>query len=103
MRNCGELPSADHQTVSAIIDWLNDNLPKPEKFTRKRNDSHRRPRALSWIKDSAFEHLAKIRELAALVEARGIVVETIYTERPGYVVYEDEFQVVAEPFADTGA
>jgi hypothetical protein len=32
-----------------------------------------------------------------------VAVEMITTERPGFLVYEDEYQVVAEPFADTGA
>jgi hypothetical protein len=36
-----------------------------------------------------------------VVEANGFVVEVIREERIGYVVYEDEVQVVAEPFADT--
>jgi len=103
LRDRGDLSPAERATVSVIGHWLDDNLPKPAKFTRKRNDSHRRPRAISWFKDTAHEHIAKIRELAVLVEARGIAVETILTERPGYIVYEDEFQVAAEPFADTGA
>jgi hypothetical protein len=30
-------------------------------------------------------------------------VDLIRCEKPGYVVYEDEFQVTAEPYADTGA
>ncbi len=30
-----------------------------------------------------------------------VKVEVIRTERPGYIVYEDEFQVTAEPFAET--
>jgi hypothetical protein len=28
-------------------------------------------------------------------------VRTIKAKRVGYVVYEDEYQIVAEPFADT--
>ena len=41
--------------------------------------------------------------MAAILGEHGIVVETLETERPGYVVYEDDVQVVAEPFSDTGA
>ena len=59
--------------------------------------------ALSWFKDTAREHVAKVRTIATLLEARGVAVFTVATERPGYVVYEDDFQVVAEPFADSGA
>jgi hypothetical protein len=38
------------------------------------------------------------RELARILEAHDIAVEMITRSRPGYVVYEDEFQAVAEPF-----
>lgn len=34
-------------------------------------------------------------------DAHGIEVEVLHTERPGYVVYEDEYQVAAEPFTET--
>jgi hypothetical protein len=38
------------------------------------------------------------RELAAILEAHDIRTEMLTTDRPGYVVYEDDYQVVAEPF-----
>ena len=31
----------------------------------------------------------------------GVAVEMIKTERPGYIVYEDEYQIAAYPLADT--
>jgi len=39
--------------------------------------------------------------MIAILENHGVHVRTIKTVRPGYVVYEDEFQVVAAPFADS--
>ncbi len=41
--------------------------------------------------------------IAAMLQAHDILTEMIVTDRPGYIVYEDDFQIVAEPFADTGA
>jgi hypothetical protein len=46
----------------------------------------------------ATQHIAQPRELAALLEANDICTEMLATDRPGYIVYEDEFQVLAEPF-----
>ena len=103
LRDQGELSPEELAALSAVARWLGVNLPKPARFTRKRNNSHRTPVALSWFKDTAREHVAKVRIVAALLEARGIPVVTIATDRPGYIVYEDDFQVVAEPFADSGA
>ena len=40
-------------------------------------------------------------ELAAILEAHNVIVDVIQTPRPGYVVYEDEFQVTAKPFFET--
>jgi hypothetical protein len=57
-------------------------------------------RTLSWFKDTAFDHIAKIRELVAILENHGAYVRMLKAKRVGYVVYEDEFQIVAEPFSD---
>lgn len=56
-----------------------------------------------WLRDSAKEHMAYMRELAAILEDHDIAVDVIQTERPGFVVYEDRYQIAAEPFKDSGA
>jgi hypothetical protein len=35
-----------------------------------------------------------------ILEQHSIYVRMFKTDRPGYIVYRDEHQVVAEPFAD---
>jgi hypothetical protein len=35
-----------------------------------------------------------------ILEQHSVCVRVLKTDRPGYIVYEDEHQVVAEPFAD---
>ena len=42
-----------------------------------------------------------MRECQRIIEAHGIVVEMLVTEQPDKIVYEDAYQVVAYPFADT--
>jgi hypothetical protein len=39
-----------------------------------------------------------VRSLCELLEHKGIAVTELRTEKPGYVVYQDEYQVVAMPF-----
>jgi hypothetical protein len=63
----------------------------------------KRQNGISWFKATAEEHISKIRELIALLENHGVRVEMIKTTRPGYVIYEDNFQIVAVPFADGAA
>lgn len=58
-------------------------------------------RALSWFKEAALTELRHAHELVELLKGHDLIVEMITTDRPGYVVYEDEYQIVAEPFHDT--
>jgi hypothetical protein len=101
LKRAGRLSTAEHARVCELSDWFSTHLARPARFTRKRNDSHRRPRALSWFRDSAQAHLWRMRELATLLEAHDRWVDVLSSDRPSYIVYEDEHQVVAEPFADT--
>ena len=55
---------------------------------------------MCWFKPTATEHIAKVREISCILEQHGVYVRVIKAQRPGYVIYEDEYQVVAEPFAD---
>ena len=86
--------------LQLLRDWFNEHLDRPQRFNRSCRP-HRREKAISWFRDSAVEHIRQAREMAAIVGACGYEIREIRTRRPGYVVYEDRFQVVAEPFAET--
>jgi hypothetical protein len=81
--------------------WFSKNLEVPDRFDKNRN--RRRPgQGLSWFKDSAQGHIAKMRDFAELLRSIDVVVDELTTERPGKILFEDEFQVVAKPFQDSG-
>jgi len=86
----------------ALKEWFNQNLQKPRRLARSKKPRAKNV-AISWFKNTAVEHIARMRSLARIVEAHGLLVDMLHTRKPGYVVYEDEFQVAAEPFSDTGA
>jgi hypothetical protein len=94
-------PDAREQ-LERIGAWFDQNLKRPARLAMSRRP-HRKPQALSWFKDTATAHLAKMREFQNALESCGQAVEVIKTRRVGYVVYWDEFQVVACPFRDTPA
>jgi hypothetical protein len=73
--------------------WFNENLEAPNSFGR-----NKLPLGICWFKTSSVAHISRIRELAHILERNGIYVKKIRTDRPGYVIYEDEWQIVAEPF-----
>ena len=101
LREEGKLHQHEEELHDVARKWFNENLEKPTRFTASKPPFYRKPnKAISWFKDGAKDHLAHIRDLVAILENHGISVRMLKTARVGYVVYEDEYQIVAEPFAD---
>jgi len=90
---------APHELIwfRKIERWFNRNLCGPTRLKRSRKPNARN-RAICWLRFTAVEHVSRIREAAALLDYMGVPVRELRTERPGYVVYEDEYQVAAVPF-----
>jgi hypothetical protein len=102
LRDSGSLSEAEETLLQEIRDWFNINLEKPKRFTSAKPPYYRRRQnGISWFKDSARAHIGKMQEMVALLKHHDVFVRMIRTARPGYVVYEDEFQLVAVPFADS--
>lgn len=95
-----ELSEFDRARLSASLAWFAVHLPQPDRLTVSRRPGAKEL-AISWFRDNAVEHLARAREMAEILTANRLLVEILKTRRPGYVVYEDAFQVVAYPFGDT--
>jgi hypothetical protein len=79
---------------------FDEHLEAPTKFSRKSN-TWWATRGISWYKDTAKEYIQKTYELKRIYEEHDMYVEVLTTTNPGFIVYEDEFQIVAEPFKDT--
>ncbi len=93
----GELAPYERDWFHEAEAWFNENLPRPDRLAWS-SRPNAPERAISWFKASAVDHVSRMRELVALLEHKAIVVTELRTERPGYVVYEDEHQVAAMPF-----
>ena len=100
LRDAERLPDYDQTRLRELLAWFAEHLviPAPLSDVPERD---KRPRAISWSKSQAKEHIQRARELASLLEQYDVRVTTVTTQRPGYVVYEDEHQLVAEPFGET--
>jgi hypothetical protein len=103
LREAANTRATDRRLLDTLLSWFGSNLPVPMRFNRTTSKGYyrRRTQGVSWLRLSAAEHVAKMRELAAILEKYGYRVAEITTDRPGYVVFEDDHQVVAEPFRDT--
>jgi hypothetical protein len=95
-----ELPNHHRENLSELIDWFRKNLKRPSKFnsSSSKGADRRNTKGVSWYKDTSIEHIEKMREISAILRDLGLSVNERATIRPGYIVYEDDFQVVAEPF-----
>jgi hypothetical protein len=98
LRDAGRL--GEPRRFDDLLRWFNLHLPIPIRFRRSGGRQARR-HAICWFRGNAVEHLGKVRELGALLERQGVPIRRLRTQRPGYVVYEDDFQVAAVPFRDT--
>ena len=103
LRDNADTPAFDRMSLEHILDWFDDHMEVPTRFNRTKSKAWylRGTRGISWLKAHSYRHIAKMREMAAVLTENGYVVDQINTDRPGYIVYEDRYQIVAEPFADT--
>jgi hypothetical protein len=83
----------DADELNELRAWFNENLEKPSSFGRGKLSL-----GVCWFKTDCVEHISRIYEMVRVLERNGISVKKIKTDKPGYVVYEDESQLVAEPF-----
>ncbi len=86
---------ADAEELHQVQHWFNENLERPSSFGRDTL-----PLGICWFKDSSTAHIAQIWKMVDILERNGVYVKKIRTSRPGYVVYEDELQIVAEPYRE---
>ena len=84
---------SDAEELNRLQSWFGQNLEKPTSFGRNKLRL-----GICWFKTGATEHISRIWEMVQILERNGIYVKKIRTGRPGYVIYEDEWQLVAEPF-----
>jgi hypothetical protein len=100
LREDGALAPYEDERAAEIMRWLSKNLPEPTRFDRSRSRAGA-GRGISWLRHTARAHIRRMHELCAILEDHDVTIRMLTTDRPGRIVYEDEYQVVAEPFADT--
>jgi hypothetical protein len=97
-----ELRDYELEELDQLRRWFNQHLEKPERFSRSRK-SGAAGEAISWFKSCATGYVSRMHAICRILEEHGVVTEMITTVRPGYVVFEDEHQIAAVPFEETGA
>ncbi|MHB8882634.1 MAG: hypothetical protein ACYC69_14145 [Thermodesulfovibrionales bacterium] len=93
LRDDGELTDDELREMDQVMEWFADHMEAPDRLSRTK--------AISWFKDSPKEHISNIRKIVAVLRTHDIEVEMVRTDKPGYLVYEDDYQIFAEPFSET--
>lgn len=103
LRDRPEIPEIHHAVLRDTLAWFRKNLAEPARFNRTRSKGYerRQTRGIAWFRDTAADHITRVQQLKVVLEAYGYHVSMLREERVGYIVYQDEHQVIAEPFADT--
>jgi hypothetical protein len=103
LRDSPRVEVEDRAALAGALTWFAKHLETPSRFNRTKSKGfyRRNTRGIAWFKDTATEHLARMHEIRRVLEQNGQVVEMLSEARVGYIVYEDAFQVVAEPFSET--
>jgi hypothetical protein len=92
----GELQSSntlwreDAERLGRALHWFNTNLVVPKNIPS---------RAIFWFKRDADQCHRRTYEIVRLLRGNGYTVWTFEAVRTGRVVYEDDLQVAAVPFA----
>ena len=98
-------PAPLRAAVATRLRWCDQHRRQPRRLSHRRHrfrrsasgDWLREPVAISWFKPQATVHLGRMRALVALLRSHGLVIQELRTRAPGYITYEDEYQVVAVP------
>jgi hypothetical protein len=93
LRDSGDMPRGLRDELQTLLQWFADNLPEPPPLAHDRNKT-----AISWFKSESNDCISRVWAMVHLLEENGVVIDKITAERPGHVIYEDKWQVVAHPF-----
>ena len=93
LRDDWEVPEQQREELRDLLEWFSQHLPAPELLSNPRHKS-----ALSWFKPESKESITRVWSMVRILEQNGVVINKITTGNPGFVIYEDEWQIVAKPW-----
>ncbi|MEM6551825.1 MAG: hypothetical protein AAF750_06835 [Planctomycetota bacterium] len=95
LRDSNRLEPYELQQLEDDLAWLKMHLKSPDVLNDPGTE-----RAICWFHPRAAKPIARVRSLARVLGEYGHRVHMLTTERPGRVIYEDGWQVVAYPYRD---
>lgn len=90
LRKDWEVTTYEREALRLHLRWLEAHLSIPEVLSRPGYE-----KAISWFKSGAKDSITRVWSIIHILEENGVVINKITTNRPGWIVYEDEWQIVA--------
>jgi hypothetical protein len=97
LKRTGDVSQCEFDAIAELWEWFNIHLESPFDHLPR---TGRYQRAVCWFKPTAREHLAKAWQLITILERNDFLIWKVQSRRTGYVRYEDDAQVLAEPYHD---
>jgi hypothetical protein len=85
----GVLNEDNQNCLSTHLQWVDAHVPKPSQRAQFTHEL-----AVTWWKLHP-ELFTRLNEVRKILEENEIWIEIVETEKPGTIVYEDDFQVIA--------
>jgi len=82
--------------------WFEDKLPVPPRGRfQVRSKTWWRSQGICWFRSEAREMVRRAYGLRNLLAECDILISQLHTDRPGQILYQDDFQIIAKPAAET--
>jgi hypothetical protein len=91
----GGLDRHESEHLHAVFDWFQENLPCPP-FRRNLDSGKWTSAAVCWFRPEAQAVISRMWDLVAILREHGVCVRLVRSRKPGKIIYEDKYQIVAE-------
>jgi hypothetical protein len=89
LMNAGALSEEETQRYKDIEAWFEECLPNPPFY-----DDGNPDKAITYFKNNTTSHmLERVMPLMGLLDKYEVPYDVVYTNYPGKIIYEDDFQV----------
>lgn len=94
LRPAGRLTAGQEALYLDIDDWFNEHLPHPGFYADGNSAG-----AVTWFRHPVPDDMRqRVGQLAEILKDHGVTCETAWSDDPGTVVYEDQYQVGVIPY-----
>ena len=94
----GPLADYEYHALREPMDWFDVHLKTPYDYQLE--PARLADQSLCWFRASATEYIRRAWEMVAILEYHDIFIRMVRSQSPGYILYEDDAQVLAFPYAD---